>query len=66
MNFLIRLGYVPSPHRTASSHVKFEKEGCRPIPVVANSTIADGTLRGIIKQAGITLEDFWQIWDELR
>jgi predicted RNA binding protein YcfA (HicA-like mRNA interferase family) len=44
MNLLIYEGYLPKPKNTPGSHIIFEKEGKRPIPVSASKYIPIGTL----------------------
>ena len=56
---LCRDGWVIKSHR--GSHVKLVKSGSRyPIivPVHGGETIPKGTLRNIIKAAGLTVEEF--------
>jgi len=56
---LCRDGWVIRGHR--GSHVKLEKSGSKyPIivPVHGNETIPKGTLRNIIRIAGLTAEEF--------
>jgi predicted RNA binding protein YcfA (HicA-like mRNA interferase family) len=46
------------------SHVKFVKdtpEGLRTVVVPRHREVAGGTLRSILRQAGITLDDFEQL-----
>jgi predicted RNA binding protein YcfA (HicA-like mRNA interferase family) len=65
MSLLIHEGYVTKPKNTPGSHVLFEKGGKRHIPVSASKYIPIGTLRDILKQAGISRARFWDIWDDL-
>lgn len=64
MRVLILEGWTPKS-RTSGSHVVFEKERYRSIPVSASTNIPKSTLRGIIKQIGIDMERFFEIWDNL-
>lgn len=64
MRVLTHEGYTPQP-RTSGSHVVFEKEGCKSIPVSASKNIPKGTLRNIIKQMGLSRDEFLAIWNEL-
>lgn len=57
---LTRLGFNKVSQR--GSHVKFKKEGS-PVKIVIipmHSEIAKGTLKSILEQAGVTLEEFLQ------
>jgi predicted RNA binding protein YcfA (HicA-like mRNA interferase family) len=65
MNLLVHEGYLPKPKKTPGSHVIFEKDGKRPIPVSASKYIPIGTLRDILKQAGISRTRFWDIWGDI-
>lgn len=58
-------GYNPKSKRSGGSHVVFEKAGCRPIPVSTSNNIPRGTLMSILKEAGISRERFFEIWDNL-
>jgi len=65
MKLLIEIGYTPKPKESRGSHVLFEKDGCRSIPVSTSKIIPQGTLRGILKQADINRKQFWDIWNKL-
>lgn len=54
-----RLGYEQV--RQKGSHVIMDCEGCRPIAVPAHREIKRGTLRGLIKDAGSTVEEFLEV-----
>lgn len=64
-NLLIKFGYHPSKATSGTSHIKFEKEGCRPIPLTKAKNIPEGTLRQILNELDITREKFFEIWDDL-
>ena len=52
--------------RTSSSHVIMKRpgnEGTVSVPVHAGKDIKKGTLSGIIKQSGLTPEEFWEFAD---
>lgn len=53
---LARLGYVQTRQR--GSHVRLECPGRAPLTVPIHSELDRGTLRAIIKAAGITVEEF--------
>lgn len=55
---LHKFGFIKVSQR--GSHVKFKKDGkpARIVIVPMHSELARGTLRGILEQAGIMLEDF--------
>ncbi|MBZ2166377.1 type II toxin-antitoxin system HicA family toxin [Methanobacterium spitsbergense] len=59
---LKRKGYTPKPKESGGSHIVFEKEGCRSIPVSTSNNIPRGTLRTILKEANISRDEFFQIW----
>ena len=52
---LIRLGFVRQ--RQSGSHLILRKDG-RTVVVPQHKPLKPGTLRGIIEQAGLTLEEF--------
>jgi predicted RNA binding protein YcfA (HicA-like mRNA interferase family) len=53
---LARLGYVQTRQR--GSHVRLECSGRAPLTVPMHGELDRGTLRAIIKAAGITIEEF--------
>jgi len=61
MKMLIMKGYQAKP-ASGGSHIIFEKEGCRPIPVSTSKNIPRGTLINILKSAGISRMEFFLIW----
>lgn len=57
-----KLGFTEK--RTHGSHILLEKEGhpyILSVPVHGNSDLKTGTLRGLIKASGHTLEEFFDI-----
>jgi predicted RNA binding protein YcfA (HicA-like mRNA interferase family) len=53
--------------RTSSSHVIMKRQdapGTISIPVHAGKDIKKGTLRGIIRDSGLTVEQFWEFADQ--
>jgi predicted RNA binding protein YcfA (HicA-like mRNA interferase family) len=53
---LSRLGYVQTRQR--GSHVRLECRGRAPLTVPMHGELDRGTLRAIIKAAGLTVEEF--------
>jgi predicted RNA binding protein YcfA (HicA-like mRNA interferase family) len=48
--------------RQKGSHMIFIKEGCRrPLPIPNHDELDRGTLRSIIRQAGLTIEEFTEL-----
>ncbi len=62
MKMLEKKGYKAKSKESGGSHILFEKEGCRPIPVSTSNNIPKGTLNNILKSAGISRTEFFQIW----
>jgi predicted RNA binding protein YcfA (HicA-like mRNA interferase family) len=60
VNALRKLGFTVV--RIHGSHHMMRKAGSPliPVPVHRNEPIADGTLRNIIRKAGLTLEEFYR------
>lgn len=59
---LLRLGYVEASQ--SGSHVKFAKEteeGIRTAIVPKHNEVSSGTLRSILRQAGISEKDFQKL-----
>ena len=58
----LRCGFVVA--RTKGSHRILKKEGCQyllTVPVHGNSNLKPGTLRSLIRSAGLTIEQFVQL-----
>ncbi len=53
--------------RIKGSHHIMHKEGCAPfpIPIKANRDLKPGTLRAMIRQSGITVDDFVKTLERL-
>lgn len=60
IRILDRLGFKKMSQK--GSHVKFKKEGipARIVIIPMHNEIAKGTLKSILEQAGITLDEFLQ------
>jgi predicted RNA binding protein YcfA (HicA-like mRNA interferase family) len=58
---LARLGYVQTRQR--GSHVRLECPGRAPLTIPMHSELDRGTLRAIIKAAGVTVEEFGALLD---
>lgn len=54
-----RLGYRKT--RQKGSHVFMKSEGRRSISIPLHKDLAKGTLRSLIRDAGITVEEFTQL-----
>ena len=59
MSALGRLGYVQTRQR--GSHVRLECAGRAPLTVPMHGELDRGTLRAIIKAAGLTVEEFSEL-----
>ncbi|MFZ5648393.1 MAG: type II toxin-antitoxin system HicA family toxin [Bacillota bacterium] len=62
---LMKMGFVKVSQR--GSHVKFKNAGqpSRTVIVPMHNELARGTLRGILEQAGVTLEEFLNDLDRI-
>ena len=59
----MRIGW--SPARQRGSHVTLVKPGRRPLSVPLHSEVKKGLLRHLIHEAGLNVEDFVRILDDL-
>jgi predicted RNA binding protein YcfA (HicA-like mRNA interferase family) len=48
-------------HHTSGSHYILKKENLRVTVPYHNKDLKPGTLRSIIEQAGLTVEEFWDL-----
>ncbi|HYS71382.1 MAG TPA: type II toxin-antitoxin system HicA family toxin [Thermoplasmata archaeon] len=60
---LVRAGWTPARQR--GSHVTLVKRGNRPVSIPTHAEVRRGTLRHLIGQAGLTVEEFIRILHEL-
>jgi predicted RNA binding protein YcfA (HicA-like mRNA interferase family) len=60
---LTKMGYYIRDQK--GSHVHLRHPIRNPLTIPAHKTIAKGTLKAILKEAGLTLDEFLEILEEL-
>ncbi len=68
VSFLLGIGFEYAPKRGKGSHIalyKIDKSGSVSLVIIPRvKSIPIGTLRGILKQAGLSRDDFINSWKE--
>jgi predicted RNA binding protein YcfA (HicA-like mRNA interferase family) len=55
---LCKFGWAVAPKRGKGSHIVLAKAGKRPLTIPNNGTVKRALLAGVLKDAGITIEEF--------